>query len=52
MGATGCSWGDTRSNQMAARLQSKSKGDHQALHDALYQAELFKLVRQLRHSND
>ncbi|MBL8275308.1 MAG: 3'-5' exonuclease [Pelomonas sp.] len=52
MGATGCSWGDTRSSQMAARLKPKSKGDHQALHDALYQAELFKLVRQLRHRND
>jgi DNA polymerase III epsilon subunit-like protein len=47
MGATGCSWGDTRSSQMAAHLQPKSKGDHQALHDALYQAELFKLVRKL-----
>lgn len=47
MGATGCSWGDTRSSHMAAHLQPKSKGDHQALHDALYQAELFNLVRKL-----
>lgn len=47
MGATGCSWRDTRSSEMAARLKPKFKGDHQALHDALYQAELFSLVRQL-----
>lgn len=47
MGATGSSWGDTRSSQMAERLQAQSKGDHQALHDALYQAELFRLVRRM-----
>lgn len=45
MGATGSSWADTRSSQMAARLSPKSKGDHQALHDAQYQAELFRLIR-------
>lgn len=45
MGATGSSWADTRSSQMAARLLPNSEGDHQALHDALYQAELFRLVR-------
>lgn len=47
MGATGSSWSDTRSSQMAARLHPKSKGDHQALHDAQYQAELFRLVRDI-----
>lgn len=45
MGATGSSWRDTRSSQMAARLHPKLKGDHQALHDAQYQAELFRLIR-------
>ncbi|HRQ59739.1 MAG TPA: 3'-5' exonuclease [Azoarcus taiwanensis] len=45
MGATGSSWAATRSSQMAARLHPKSKGDHQALHDAQYQAELFRLVQ-------
>lgn len=49
MGATGCSWSNTRSSQIAARLQPKLVGDHQALHDALYQAELFNLVRQLAY---
>jgi len=44
MGATGSSWADTRSSQMAARLHPSSEGNHQALHDAQYQAELFRLV--------
>lgn len=47
MGATGSSWSETRSSQMAARLHPKSKGDHLALHDAQYQAELFRLVRDI-----
>lgn len=45
MGATGSNWADTRSSQIAARLHAKSEGDHQALHDAQFQAELFRLVR-------
>lgn len=45
MGATGSSWRGTRSSQMAARLNPTLVGDHQALHDAQYQAELFRLIR-------
>lgn len=45
MGATGSSWAGTRSSQMAARLHPKTDGNHQALHDAQYQAELFRLIR-------
>lgn len=45
MGATGCDWADTRSSKMAERLAPGRKGDHQALHDAQYQAELFSLIR-------
>lgn len=45
MGATGSSWRDARSSQMAARLHPTLEGDHQALHDAQYQAELFRLIR-------
>ncbi|MDO8279410.1 MAG: 3'-5' exonuclease [Burkholderiaceae bacterium] len=45
MGATGCTWGQTTSSQMAKRLHPKKKGTHNALEDALYQAELFRLVR-------
>lgn len=47
MGATGSSWRDTRSSQIAKRLSPTLKGDHDALHDAKYQAELFRLVRDI-----
>ncbi len=46
MGATGSSWTQTRSSQIAATLRPTLKGDHDALHDAQYQAELFRLIRQ------
>lgn len=45
MGATGSSWADTRSSQIAKHLSPERRGDHDALHDARYQAELFRLVR-------
>lgn len=51
MGATGCTWAETASKHMAKRLQPKLKGTHDALEDALYQAELFKLIRQLSMTN-
>jgi len=44
MGITGCSWADTRSSRISERLGPQLKGDHDALHDALYQAELFRLA--------
>lgn len=47
MGATGCTWTQTTSSQMAKRLHPKKKSTHNALDDALYQAELFKLVQGL-----
>ena len=48
MGATGCRWGETKSSVMAARLRPTAKGTYDALQDALYQAELFRLARDLR----
>jgi ribonuclease T len=45
MGATGCRWADTRSSHMETALQPTRKPDHKALHDAQYQAELFRLIR-------
>ena len=48
MGATGCTWSETRSSQMQAALHPNSHGDHKALHDALFQAELFRLTRDSR----
>jgi DNA polymerase III epsilon subunit-like protein len=47
MGATGCGWFDTRSSRIDARLKPQLRGDHDALHDARYQAEIFRLVRAL-----
>ena len=47
MGVTGCSWADTRSSQIAKHLAPQRHGDHDALHDAKYQAELFRLIRAL-----
>jgi ribonuclease T len=47
MGATGGAWADTRSSQIAKHLVPERRGDHDALHDAKYQAELFRLVRAL-----
>lgn len=44
MGATGCTWGQTGSSQMAKRLYPKKTSTHDALEDALYQAELFRLT--------
>lgn len=48
MGATGSTWTDTRSSAISRHLEPTLSGDHDALHDARYQAELFRLVRALR----
>ena len=47
MGATGCTWDQTGSSKMAKRLSPKRTGTHDALEDALYQAELFRLTRSI-----
>jgi ribonuclease T len=47
MGTMGSSWADTRSSQISKHLSPERRGDHDALHDARYQAELFNLVRAL-----
>lgn len=52
MGAVGCDWSDATSKRMASRLRPTRCGDHDALHDALYQAELFRLVRALFREHD
>jgi DNA polymerase III epsilon subunit-like protein len=44
MGISGCSWADTRSSRIAEAVHPKLHGDHDALHDAQYQAELFRLA--------
>ena len=44
MGATGCSWHDTRSSKIAEQLKPTLSGTHDALIDAQYQAEIFRLI--------
>lgn len=44
MGAYGCSWRDTRSSQIDKELIPKLRGTHDALQDAQYQAELFRII--------
>ena len=44
MGATGCSWRDTRSSKIAEHLKPALSGTHDALRDARYQAEIFRLI--------
>jgi ribonuclease T len=45
MGKTGCAWSQTRSSRITAALSPQRRGDHNPLHDAQYQAELFRLIR-------
>jgi DNA polymerase III epsilon subunit-like protein len=47
MGATGCAWEETRSSRIAARLKPRLEGTHNALQDARYQAEMFRLIQKL-----
>lgn len=46
MGVTGCSWGDTRSSRIALAVKPSLSANHNALRDAQYQAELFRLIRE------
>ena len=51
MGVADTSWRETRSSVMRERLGATGKGDHNALHDARAQAELFRLARALRRGD-
>lgn len=48
MGATKCCWYDTKSSSIDRYVKPSLKGDHDALHDAQYQAELFRLVYSIK----
>jgi DNA polymerase III epsilon subunit-like protein len=48
MGVAATLWRETRSSVMREKLNATLEGDHNALHDALSQAELFRLVREFR----
>ena len=45
MGAHQCSWKETRSSNMKVVTGATGQGNHDALTDARYQAELFRLIR-------
>jgi len=47
MGATGCIWDATRSSQMHKTLSPRSNPTHKGVGDAIYQAELFRLMRDI-----
>lgn len=47
MGVTGCTWYDTRSSSIDKVVNPQQTGNHDALDDARYQAELFRLVYSL-----
>ena len=46
-GRMGVPWLEARSSKMSARLKAKHKPTHDALDDAVAQAELFRLVREI-----
>lgn len=50
MGVADVSWADTRSSVMRKHLGATREGNHKALDDAIVQAELFRLARDLRKS--
>ncbi|WP_340613954.1 3'-5' exonuclease [Xenorhabdus thailandensis] len=47
MGVTGCTWHDTKSSCIDKIVNPNQKGNHDALDDAIYQAELFRLIYRL-----
>lgn len=44
-GTANHTWESTRSSEIAKVVKPHNSGDHNALHDAIYQAELFELIR-------
>lgn len=45
-GVSNCSWRSTRSSEIEKVVSPESSGNHDALDDAVYQAELFSLIRE------
>jgi hypothetical protein len=48
MGLVGCSWADTRSSRIPHQSKGDSPHTHNALDDAVEQAEMFKLMQDSR----
>ncbi|MEW5976451.1 MAG: 3'-5' exonuclease [Acidobacteriota bacterium] len=45
MGMMGCNWDDTRSSRIQAEFKGTSRHTHNALDDAIEQAEMFRLMK-------
>lgn len=45
MGLSGCGWKDTKSSKIPSRFKGKSRHTHNALDDAIEQAEMFRRMR-------
>ncbi len=46
MGLSGCAWEDTKSSKIPSKLKGKSRHTHNALEDAIEQAEIFERMRE------
>jgi len=46
MGLSGCAWEDTKSSKIPSKFKGTSRHTHNALDDAIEQAEMFQLMRE------
>jgi len=46
MGLSGCGWEDTKSSKIPSKFKGKSRHTHNALDDAIEQAEMFQRMRE------
>lgn len=46
MGLSGCAWQDTKSSKIPSKFKGKSRHTHNALDDAIEQAEMFQRMRE------
>jgi ribonuclease T len=46
MGLSGCAWEDTKSSKIPSKFKGKSRHTHNALDDAVEQAEMFERMRE------
>ena len=46
MGLSGCAWEDTKSSKIPSKFKGKSRHTHNALDDAIEQAEMFQRMRE------
>lgn len=50
MGLSGCTWAETKSSNMSLQLSAHGEPSHNALDDAIFQAELFGLMLKNCHA--